>query len=105
MKRLCAYLIILLLLSCNANDRQDERSGTLFSLLDNKQTGIDFANELTDKEDANIFLHRNFYNGGGVAIGDVNNDGWNDVFLTSNQGDNKLYLNKGKVNGVASWQF
>jgi enediyne biosynthesis protein E4 len=105
MKRLCVYLIILFLLSCNSQDRREERSGSLFSLLDNRQTGLDFTNELTDKEDANIFLHRNFYNGGGVAIGDINNDGWNDVFLTSSQGDNKLYLNKGKVNGVATWQF
>ena len=58
-------------------------------------TGIDFNNEVEDGRIENSFLFRNFYNGGGVAIGDINNDGLADVFLTSNMGDNKLYLNKG----------
>ena len=65
----------------------------LFELLNN--TGIDFKNNVTDDRKDNSFLFRNFYNGGGVAIGDINNDGLPDVFLTSNMGENKLYLNKG----------
>jgi hypothetical protein len=58
-------------------------------------TGIDFQNTVKDDKVDNTILFRNFYNGGGVAIGDINNDGLADIFLTSNQGNNKLYLNKG----------
>ena len=71
----------------------------MFSLQDNNSIGISFINKLTDNEKANIFSYRSYYNGGGVAIGDINNDGLNDIYLTSNQGDNKLYINKG------NWQF
>ena len=65
----------------------------LFELMD--KTGINFVNQVDDGKKENSFLFRNFYNGGGVAIGDINNDGLADVFLTSNTGANKLYLNKG----------
>jgi hypothetical protein len=65
----------------------------LFELMD--KTGINFVNQVDDGKKENSFLFRNFYNGGGVAIGDINNDGLADVFLTSNAGANKLYLNKG----------
>ncbi|MDQ2753682.1 MAG: VCBS repeat-containing protein, partial [Bacteroidota bacterium] len=58
-------------------------------------TGINFNNKVEDGKLENSFLFRNFYNGGGVAIGDINNDGLADVFFTSNMGENKLYLNKG----------
>ena len=70
-----------------------EHEHTLFELMDN--TGIDFNNKVVDGKLENSFLFRNFYNGGGVAIGDINNDGLADVFLTSNMGSNKLYLNQG----------
>lgn len=65
----------------------------MFQLMEN--TGIDFTNKVVDGKIENSFLFRNFYNGGGVAIGDINNDGLPDVMLTSNMGENKLYLNKG----------
>lgn len=65
----------------------------LFQLMDS--TGINFNNKVEDQKLDNSFLFRNFYNGGGVAIGDINNDGLPDVFMTSNMGENKLYLNKG----------
>src|SRR4026208_177491 len=71
----------------------------LFSLQDNQTLGVDFINQLEDKPGTNVFTFRNYYNGGGVAIGDVNNDGLNDVYLTSNQGDNQLLINKG------NWKF
>ncbi len=65
----------------------------LFELMNN--TGIDFNNKVVDDSLENGFLFRNFYNGNGVALGDINNDSLADVFLTSNAGANKLYLNKG----------
>lgn len=65
----------------------------LFEKMDH--TGIEFTNKVTDERDNNIFKYRNFYNGAGVGIGDINNDGLADVFFTANQGPNKLYLNKG----------
>lgn len=70
-------------------------SNTLFSLLPADSTGINFANNLKFSEELNMYTFRNFYNGGGVGIGDINNDGLPDIFFCSNQGSNKLYLNKG----------
>ena len=63
--------------------------------MEASHTGIDFKNEVKNGENMNIFKYRNFYNGGGAAIGDINNDGLADVFLISNQGANKLYLKIG----------
>lgn len=70
-----------------------EDKPALFELVND--TGINFENKVNDSSDDNCFLYRNFYNGGGVAIGDINNDGLADVMFTSNMSDNKLYLNKG----------
>ncbi|GAB4001082.1 VCBS repeat-containing protein [Spirosoma daeguense] len=67
----------------------------MFDNLPASETGVDFVNRSLDRKDFNIFSYRNFYNGGGVAIGDINNDGLPDLFLTSNFENNKLYLNKG----------
>ena len=63
--------------------------------MDKSETGIDFINKIENTDEGNIFNYRNFYNGGGVAVGDINNDGLSDVFFTANMGSNKLYLNKG----------
>ncbi|MBC7826114.1 MAG: VCBS repeat-containing protein [Chitinophagaceae bacterium] len=63
-----------------------------------KNTGIEFINKVSDNDSINILNYRNFYNGGGVAAGDINNDGLTDVFFTANQGANKLFLNKGNWN-------
>ncbi len=70
-------------------------STTLFHLLKPEETGIDFVNEVEDGDSFNILTYRNFYNGGGVAIGDINNDSLPDLFFTSNQKKNRLFLNKG----------
>src|ERR1051326_8613379 len=88
MKHFLRFFLFLILFSCHKKNEQ-----TLFQLVDN--TGINFTNNVTDGKIENSFLFRNFYNGGGVAIGDINNDGLADVCLTSNAGANKLYLNKG----------
>ncbi len=89
--RLIAYVFcIAFFFSCKP---KETTVPALFQLMDN--TGINFNNKVEDGKLENSFLFRNFYNGGGVAIGDINNDGLPDVFFTSNMGENKLYLNKG----------
>lgn len=86
--KLSLNLFLLILISCSK-----KKEKPLFQLMEN--TGINFDNKIVDGKLENSFLFRNFYNGGGVAIGDINNDGLPDIFLTSNMGENKLYLNKG----------
>ncbi len=81
---------ILILSACTP-----KKNPPLFQLQQN--SGIQFQNTLADNDSINILNYRNFYNGGGVAIGDLNNDGLEDVFFTANQGSNKLFLNKGNL--------
>ncbi len=69
----------------------------LFIRLTSSDCGIDFRNDVIDDSLFNEATYRNFYNGGGVAIGDINNDGLPDVFMTANQGKNRLFLNKGDL--------
>jgi hypothetical protein len=83
--------IVLLSPSCHYR----EPSPALFELATG--TGIHFSNDVKNTPEFNIINYRNFYNGGGVAIGDINNDGLPDIFFTSNMGANKLYLNKGNM--------
>ena len=90
MSKVSTYLLCLFFISLGCNPAAVE---TRFEKLEN--SGINFSNDIKDSEQANIFKYRNLYNGGGVAIGDINNDGLADVFMTSNQGANKLFLNKG----------
>ena len=70
-------------------------SSPLFKLMEPNETGIHFVNEVVDTDTFNILTYRNFYNGGGVAIGDINNDSLPDLYFTANQKSNRLYLNKG----------
>ena len=67
----------------------------LFTLLPSSETGITFSNDVKYTEELNVYTFRNFYNGGGVGIGDINNDGLPDIFFCGNLKSNKLYLNKG----------
>ncbi|MGZ9676834.1 VCBS repeat-containing protein [Flavobacterium sp. GNP001] len=113
LKRLVASCILAVAF-LNCSDKKQGEEGLLFTKMSSSETGISFLNEVKNGADMNIFKYRNFYNGGGVAIGDINNDGFSDVYFTSNLGPNKLYLNKGNfkfedisqkagVEGKKSW--
>ena len=100
--KLCLLgLFFLLIQSCGSkedgNTLENNSEPTLFTLLRPEETGISFVNKVANSKEFNIFKYRNFYNGGGVAIGDINNDGLSDVFLTGNMEPNKLFLNKGDL--------
>ena len=93
MKRSPQLLLLLILaISCNRAPKGDV---ALFTLLSTASTGIDFENQLTETEEFNIIEYLYFNNGAGVAAGDINNDGLTDLYFSSNQHDNTLYLNKG----------
>lgn len=92
-KRYCYLFVLVQLLLTIGCKKSTIATPPLFQLMDS--TCINFTNQVIDGKIENSFLFRNFYNGGGVAIGDINNDGLADVFFTSNTGNNKLFLNKG----------
>ena len=94
MKKQYGFLFLFyLLFSC-----KQEGSEPLFSLLSESQTGISFRNDLVYTEKINPYTFRNFYNGAGVAIGDINQDSLPDIFFAGNQQSNRLYLNSGELN-------
>lgn len=101
MKKLSAVLLLSFsILSCSNDKNADPAlhdSPPLFTKLPASKTGISFINQIEETQDFNVFRYRNFYNGGGVAIGDINNDGLPDIFFTANMGKNRLYLNKGAM--------
>jgi hypothetical protein len=92
---------IIALTSCGhptENKGTDGNNGTpLFTLLAQEQTHVDFSNTLTEGLNTNVLMYEYFYNGGGVATGDLNGDGLLDMYFTGNMTDNKLYLNKGHM--------
>ena len=93
MKRtLIFFLIICNLCSCKNDSKQ-----VLFELHEANETGLNFQNKLTATPEFNMFKYMYFYNGAGAGAADFNNDGMTDLFFASNQGQNKLFLNEGKL--------
>ncbi|MBJ6367464.1 VCBS repeat-containing protein [Snuella sedimenti] len=84
----------MLFINCTV-DKRESKNEKLFAALTAQQTGVNFANNLTENDSINYFEYMYIYMGGGVAIGDVNNDGLQDIYFTGNMVENKLYLNQG----------
>jgi len=87
--------IALSLFSCNTNKSERNDHPHLFTKVSSDSSHITFSNDLRYDSKFNIYSYRNFYSGGGVALGDVNNDGLLDVYFSGNQAPDKLYINKG----------
>src|SRR5207237_1079004 len=105
-RRLAALALVALVGACSGSGESAEAtpagarddpgsSNQLFTRLSSSATGIRFENRLKETDALNVFTYRNFYNGGGVGIGDFTGDGLPEVVLTSNQGGPRLYLNQG----------
>jgi enediyne biosynthesis protein E4 len=113
MKYKVLYLsLFVLIFSCSLRERD---KGALFTLMPSDETHVDFENRLVENEQFNMIQYLYFNNGAGVALGDINNDGLVDIFFTSNQHENKLYLNKGNfsfedisekagISGKSNWK-
>ena len=87
----CFLVSLVAMVSCNQNDKKQ------FEMILSSESGIDFVNKVVENGDANILDYPYFYNGGGVSVGDINNDSLPDLFFTSNQQNNALYLNQGNL--------
>lgn len=99
-KNLSITVLTLAVLGLAPGCRQSPtESAPLFQEMPTQTTGVTFANNLKEDETFNLVEYLYFYNGGGVAVGDINNDGLADIYLSANQQSNKLYLNKG------NWTF
>ena len=84
----------IVILGCGRKDSSGSPP-TLFSLMEHRETGVDFANHVAYTEEYNTYTYRNFYNGAGVGLGDFNLDGLMDIYFCGNIVDNRLYINRG----------
>ncbi|WP_158856125.1 VCBS repeat-containing protein [Lunatibacter salilacus] len=92
MRLLFLFLILTSLTAC-----QKEDPNALFTEMSSKRTGVNFRNLVRESEEFNVLTYGYFYQGGGVAVGDINNDGLPDLYFTGNMMASKLYLNKGNL--------
>ena len=95
--KLITYVLILMLFFNCKKEEESVTSKKIFKALEASNSGINFANTLTENDSLNYFIYSYLYMGGGIAVADINNDGLKDVFFTGNQVSNKLYLNKGHL--------
>lgn len=96
----CIYIFLLvfsLVSFIGCIERKEENVPKIFSALEHQETGITFANKLTENDSLNYFTYSYLYMGGGIAAGDINNDGLDDLYFTGNQVSNKLFLNTGNL--------
>ncbi|HTE30652.1 MAG TPA: VCBS repeat-containing protein, partial [Chryseolinea sp.] len=106
-----AFALVISFASC----REDKKVNARFIAMPPSHTGVNFVNTLSNTDDFNIIEYLYFYNGGGVAVGDINQDGLPDLYFSANQTSNKLYLNRGNfkfeditvragVGGTGNWK-
>lgn len=95
------FLLLLILVSESCNNETTETPTStdqkLFKTIDSGHSGITFSNQLTESQNINYYKYPYLFNGSGVGIADINNDGLQDAYFTSTQGAEKLYLNKGNM--------
>lgn len=100
------FLVLVVVTSCthSATSPPSPATAPLFTLLPTEQTHVDFANTLNEGLNTNVLMYEYFYNGGGVAVGDLNNDGLDDIYFIGNMVPNRLYLNRSPGKGTIQFE-